>query len=106
MNLDSCRTQGRPHDLLATSCQRSSPFVSRSWGEQSPSVANTQVGIGGQRGRKKREKDNWSSLSLSTPLLPIVVAPSGLELVPNWTRFWDKHIFPFNGHHGAILGAV
>ena len=87
VNLDSCRTQGLPHELLATSCQRSSPFVSRSQREQSPRVTNTQVGIG----RKNREKDNWSSLSLSTPLLPIVVAPSGLELVPNWTRFWDKH---------------
>ena len=60
----------------------------------------------GQRGQLERERDNWSSLSLSTPLLPIVVAPSGLELVPNWTRFWDKHFCPFNGHRGAILAAV
>ena len=50
--------------------------------------------VGG--GAKNREKDNWSSLSLSTPLLPIVVAPGGLELVPNWTKFWDKHFCPFN----------
>ena len=53
VNLDSCRTQGLPHELLATSCQRSSPFVSRSWGEQLPSVTNTQVGIGGSESRQK-----------------------------------------------------
>ena len=54
MNLDSCRTQGLSHELLATSCQRSSPFVSRSRGEQSPSVTNTQVGIGGSEGTQKQ----------------------------------------------------
>ena len=56
VNLDSCRTQGLPHDLLATLCQRSSPFVSRSRGGQSPSVTNTQVGIGrSERTQKQRE---------------------------------------------------
>ena len=91
VNLDSCRTQGLSHELLATSCQRSSPFVSRSWGNNRLAWQTHKWVLVGRRGRKNREKDNWSSLSLSTPLLPIVVAPSGLELVPNWTRFWDKH---------------
>ena len=49
-------TAARSSCNIATSCQRSSPFVSRSRREQLPSVTNTQVGIGrSERTQKEGE---------------------------------------------------